>query len=471
MPYLLLVALSLFAARFAVASAPPHPGGTLRIELRARVASLDPREWPADANEAAAADKLESLIYERLVRLDENGRLQPALAISWQHDAEAKRWEFHLRPGVVLHDGTPLTSAIAAAAWLRVNDLAPIPVVEGDALVLQSEHPVPDLPVQLARGRNFIFRVGGDGSAIGTGPFKPMDWRPGRRLVLAANENHWAGRPFLDSITIEMGVAPKLQLIDLELGKTDLAELLPDQIRRAAQSGLRTWSSAPVELLALEFEASRPAVQDRRLRQALSLAMDRNAIWSVLLQRQGEVAASLLPQWLSGYAFLFRTEPDMTMAKELRSALPATAPLVLVYDSADMLARSIAERIALNARDAGFAIQVSAAGPASKTAADIRLVRRRLGATDSRAALAELAAPFGMSDAAGIEFGATPEQLYVAERSLLETYRVVPLAYLPESYGLSAHLKNWMPLRWGAWRLEDAWLEAPAAAAATGGKP
>src|SRR5437879_11719713 len=94
--------------------------------------------------------------------------------------------------------------------------------------------------------------------------------------------------------------------------------------RRASQSGGKTWSSLPVELLALVFLRDRPAVQEARLRQAMAFSIDRAAIWSVLLQRQGEVAGGLLPQWLSGYAFLFSTPVVLQRAKQLRSEVSAT---------------------------------------------------------------------------------------------------------------------------------------------------
>src|SRR3989441_9811111 len=144
---------------------------------------------------------------------------------------------------------------------------------------------MPDLLLELARRRNFIFHLAKDGSVIGNWPFRVTEWHrqvapssgstssasrapsgdeegTGRRLVLAAFDDHWAGRPFLDSISVEMGVIPQQQLIDLELGKADIVELVPDQVRRASQSGGKTGSSLPVELLALVFLRDRPAVQE-----------------------------------------------------------------------------------------------------------------------------------------------------------------------------------------------------------------
>src|SRR5881628_2853238 len=101
-----VISVALALSRVSAATRPQY-GGTLRMDMRARVTSLDPAARPADPAEAAAAAKLQMLIFDRLVRVDDNGRPQPALALSWQSDPERKRWEFRLRPGVKFHDGYP----------------------------------------------------------------------------------------------------------------------------------------------------------------------------------------------------------------------------------------------------------------------------------------------------------------------------------------------------------------------------
>ena len=114
---------------------------------------------------------------------------------------------------------------------------------------------------------------------------------------------------------------------------------------------------------------------------------------TVLLQKQGEVTAALLPQWISGYAFAFPAAPDLARARALANALPPAArALTLSYDPAMRAARSLAERVAVNARDAGLAVQVSPQNPR----ADVRLVEMRLARSTRRSALAGLAAALGL---------------------------------------------------------------------------
>jgi ABC-type transport system substrate-binding protein len=150
-----------------------------------------------------------------------------------------------------------------------------------------------------------IFRRGADGVTTCSGPFRIAEWQPGRHALLTANDAYWGGRPYLDDIELQMGRPPRDQAIDLELGKADLVELTPDDARRIAEHGARTWVSAPAELLALVFERGHTAVEDGQLRQAVALSIDRAAIQNVLLLKLGESTGALLPGWLTGYAFLF----------------------------------------------------------------------------------------------------------------------------------------------------------------------
>ena len=171
--------------------------------------------------------------------------------------------------------------------------------------------------------------------------FVLASWEAGRRAVFTADENAASGRPYLDSIEIQMGRPLRDQSTDLELGKADVVELGPNELRRQV-AGRKVWSSSPVELMALVFG---PRVEDERVREALALAVDRGAIHSVLLQRQGEVSGALLPQWLSGDAFLFAPAFDVARARSLVTALGAPARTIsLAVNDASL--RPIADRIA-----------------------------------------------------------------------------------------------------------------------------
>lgn len=455
------------------ASERPHYGGTLRVEIRVRVNSMDPRGWNPDAVDAGATERLLGLVFERLVRMNDAGQPQAGLAASWQHDANFTHWQFQLRAGVKFHDGTPL-SADAVVAALQADDAARWSVSSsGAAVVFEFKTSRPNLPAELATGRSLIFRAAQD-TVVGTGAFRIVDWQAQKRLELKANEDDWAGRPFVDRIEIALGVSSQQQVVDLELGKVDVIELLPSLTRRASQvSGARVSASAPSELWALVITPRGAAAYDPRFTQALSLAIDRAAIVNVLLQRQGEPAGSLLPQWLSGYAFLFPADVNVADAKKIRAEY-STSPLQsLVYDGADPSAALVAQRIAVNARDAGINLSVSAETAANGGANnfDVRLVRWRISAPDAREALTAL---FRRLNGAQAEAAfmplETPEQRFAAERAVLDRGRIIPVAFVPEIYAVGPAVKDWMPPRWGGWRLEDVWLEqTPRAAQAAAG--
>ncbi len=442
------------------AASRPRYGGTLRIESSAPLASIDPRNLPADARELAAAQKLIQLVFDRLVLIDDSGRPQPQLALEAHHDAAFKRWRFRLRPGVKFSDGSPLTPEIAAEALQGLGGGRTVSASGGN-VVIETPEASPGLPAELAEARNSIFRAGAQGTLLGTGPFRLAEWQPGKHALLAANENDWRGRPFLDAVEVSLAVPPREQMVALELDRADIVEVVPAEVRRLAQPPRRVWSSAPVELLSLAFVAGRPAAEDARIREALARAIDRAPIFNVLLQKLGEPAGGLLPEWLSGYAFLFSTAPDLERARLIAASLPASSrTLTLAYDPTDPVAQSIAERIAVNARDAGVSIQVLGQDSAAANAADARLVRPRLESTDPRTALAGMGKSFQGAETQHRAESASSEELYNLERSMLEGFRVIPLFHLPEAYGLSPRVKNWVSPRAGGWRLEDVWLGA-----------
>jgi peptide/nickel transport system substrate-binding protein len=389
-------------------------------------------------------------MFDTLVTSDENGRLQPSLATSWQVAPAKQRWQFRLRRGVKFHDGTPLTAEIAAASLRNANPSWTV-TVEAESVVIEQDSADPDLPAELALARNAIVRRNADGTTSGTGPFHIVDWQAGKKLTLAAEEACWHGRPYLDGIEIEMGRNYHDQMMSLDLGKADLAEVPAEQVHRAALEGRGLVSSFPVELLALVFARDASAPEEKLLREALAFSVERGSIRSVLLQGMGRPAGGVLPDWISGYGFVFPTDADLTRARHAREQVHTIPAWTLGYDGTDGLARLLAERIALNAKDAGLSVQ-----PTSAAVTDVRLVRISLASADAWIALTQMGALVGFSVARKNDGAA--EDLYNAEQSLLTTQRIIPLFHLPASYAAAANLKDWTVRPDGTWNLADAWL-------------
>jgi ABC-type transport system substrate-binding protein len=488
----------LLATAPAAATAQPRYGGVLRVELHTGNVSLDPRTWRMGSLESAADEKLAALVFERLVALDDYGRFQPVLATGWSRDAAGKRWQFTLREGVKFSDGAPLTASdVAVALQPLLPDSLQISA-SGNGVVIQSSEPVPDLLERLASGGNFVYRLAPGGALLGTGPFVARSSSADTpssttssgfaHLVFRANEESWAGRPFVDAVDVTLGVPPLRAMFDLQLGKADLIELAPDLVPRAHQANLRMWSSDPVVLYGLRFDDAQSAAADPRLRQALSLALDRGTMANVLLQKQAQPAPALLPQWLSGYAFLFNMEANLERAKELRRSLAAGAvangdPLRLRVEPAGDLPKLLGERVAVNARQAAIAVQVvnlaaqrgaASAGASSlaEPASGVHLFAWRYSSLSPCAELEAMFAAYNLGeppDSSGS--AADREQLFARERRVLEEWRVLPLVEQAESVGIGAGVRNWMPARWGEWRLADVWLDIPEPAQNGGSSP
>ncbi len=352
-------------------AARPQYGGVLRVELRAASFMLNPRRWKAGSADYATNERLAALVFDRLVSLDNYGRFQPQLSTEWSHNSVAKRWQFTVRQGIKFSDGTPLTPADVVAALQPILPSGLQILATSSGVAIQSASPMNDLLEILASGPYFIYRSAGKGVLLGTGPFvlentpassQPAEktspdagGAPAQHLRFRFNELCWSGRPYLDAVDVMLAVPPLRALLDLQLGKADVGELSEDTARRAQQSNLKIWASSPLTLYALKFAAPVKSQNDRTLREVLSLSIDRNAMARVLLQKQADPAPSFLPQWLSGYAFLFDMESNLERVKELRASLPATAlgtaqPLRVGLDAGNDLSKLIAERVAVNAR-------------------------------------------------------------------------------------------------------------------------
>ena len=405
----------------------PHYGGTLTIEL---------------STDAIIGTALSIPITETLVRVNAHGQAEPLLAVAWQYDPDFKRWRFSLRPKVTFHDGEMLTGASAAPSLLRAlkQKYGEVSIeAGGQAIVVQADHAMPDLLDVLALPASAVSRKGDTGT-IGTGPFRVTAWEPGRRMTLAAFEDYWGGRPYLDAIAIEFGsIRGRADLFDIPVGPT----------RRILPEGLATWSSEPRTLVAITAVNADPV-----LLQALALSIDRAPIVNVLAQRKGEAAFTLLPQWLSGYAFLFQSTPDVVRAKQLASQL-RPGPVSFSYPANDAFLRSVAERVALNARDAGIPIQPTPAG-----SGNLRLVEWPLESTDGVDEQKRMAGQLGALDRANLLDPAKPETLYQLERSLIDDHRIIPLLHLRETYGIAprVHFQP-PPADKFELRLENAWIQ------------
>ena len=445
-----LAVSSLLLALLAQAETRPQYSGTLRVMTHAAPGTLDPSDRKIP--DSFARRTLTPLLFDTLVTMDDRGHEKAGLADSWQTSRGNLRWQFRLRHGVKFHDGTALTSEIAASS-LRLENPAWSVRADGDSVIVDCDEPNPEMLAELALSRNAIVKRDGEDKVSGTGPFHIVEWQPGKKLTIAAEEDSWRGRPFLDGIEIEMGRSFRDQATALEAGRADVIEVAPEQAHHFSIAKGRLVSSDAIELISLAFSRDISSPEEKLLREALGLSVERGSIHSVLLQGTGQAAGGLLPTWISGYGFVFSTQADLAKARQLRSQVQTVRVWTIGYDANDSLARLLVDRIALNARDAGLSLV-----PTSVGASDLRLMRIPVASSDPWVALHAITNQTGLAKVKNN--GATVEELFAAEQAALASQQVIPLFHLPVSYAASANLKGWTIRADGSLDLAAAWLGA-----------
>ena len=469
----LTVAVLLILTAQGLATTLPRYGGSVRVLVQHKIMSLDPL---ADSDYPSDRDKLDGFVFETLTEIDFQGHLRPKLATSWESDSSRRIWQFQLR-GAVFHDGAIVSSAAAVASLRAAAPGWRITTTGRQSFSIETPTPMPHLPEALSLPRFSIVKRQADNTLLGSGPFRVSEWQPGERALLTANEDHWGGRPFADSVEIIMGTSLREHLMERNLGPDHAAEISLDQARGLENSPQNLNFSRPAELLAIVFlqadrSAGAPASArkpvDIRLREALSLAINRAAISNVLLQRKASPAGSLLPQWLTGYAFLFSTSADPAQARKLRNEANSSGPVSLAYDFSDAGARIVAERIAVDAREAGIVVQpYGEAHVNSQTGrrtlnADAVLLRVPLRSLDASAALAGMAVDLDLDaeNTAAILRAGPPDEAYDAERKALEGFRILPIAHVSQALWLNRNVHNWRQLADGGWSTGYLWVES-----------
>lgn len=459
----LLAAIASACAIVALDAARPHYGGTLRMQTRATIRSIDPAAAIADADRPVGA-RVASLVFDTLTAADATGGVRPALATAWDSDRRRIVWRFTLRPGVSLHGGATLQPWHVVTALRSANPRWKI-ATDGDVVIIELDQANPDLPWELTNVRNAIAVHTDSGELTGSGPFR-VDRADPKRIVVRAHDGYWGGRPFVDAVQIDTGVAAADVLTNFEAGRTDIAPVLPTDIRRITQRELRIVASRPLTTYALVFEAQRSGADALAIRRTIASAINRSALQRVVLQDQGEVATALLPVWLSGYRLAATAAVAATPRAAILALPAAQRTLTLRVDSGDTLGQAIADRIAVDAREAGVTVSLQApVGLAPRP--DVRLVAIRFEATTPDRSLAAAIGAIGARSIALVTnetappAGAPVDAVYRMERALLDRFVIVPVVHVPDVYAIADRVEGWSgePIAaGGAWNLANLWL-------------
>lgn len=249
-------------------------------------------------------------LFDYLVFRAPDGSFQPALATEWERLSDTAM-RFALREGVVWHDGVTFTAMDVKFSLERVafdpslrehGNYAQIREVEVTGpyeVVIHTHRPEPVLLARLSRigsaivPRHYLEQVGWDGfnrAPVGTGPFRFVEWRRDERLVLEAFDEHWRGRPVWDRLVHRTIPEDTIRVAELLTGGVDVATNVPSheaaRVEGADGVRLERWPTPRVMLYLMNTDAG-VATGDRRVREAIDLAIDNQLLIDVLMDGLG----------------------------------------------------------------------------------------------------------------------------------------------------------------------------------------
>jgi peptide/nickel transport system substrate-binding protein len=347
-----MTALLLLLLPGLAALAPVSNAQQLVIGLASEPQSMDPHFTRAGPSQMTALH-----VFDRLLLTDENVRLVPGLAVSWQAEDETT-WLIRLREGVHFHDGSPFTADDVVYSFERAPNvprspasfaqslsmLASIEVIDALTLRMRTTEPSPQFIENM--GTIFILsRAASEGAqsvefndpaiAVGTGPFRFEAWLPGDRLLLRRNDDYWGERPGFETVVMRFISTDAARVAALRSGSVDVIDMvgpadLPSLRRNPDIDIFEVGSLRLVyvalnqreELHAFTTHDGRPLagnpLRDVRVRRALSLLIDRRGLTDYILQGAGEPATQLVPAGVFGHApSIANTQTDHAKARAL----------------------------------------------------------------------------------------------------------------------------------------------------------
>lgn len=270
---------------------------------------------PVLASDSASSD-INGLVYSGLVRYDKNFILEGELAKSWEISADGKTITFHLRDGLKWHDGEPLTSADVLFTYqVYVDPKTPTSYAEAYRQVTGASAPDPltfvvsydqpyapalaswgvsILPKHLLEGTD-ITKSPLSRAPVGSGPYVFKEWKAGEKVVLEANPDYFEGRPYINRVVYRIIPDQSTQFLELKSGGLDFMGLTPIQYKTQTDTpnfkrNFNKFRYLSFSYTYLGYNLERPLFKDRRVRQALTSAIDKQEIIDGVLLGLGQPA-------------------------------------------------------------------------------------------------------------------------------------------------------------------------------------
>ena len=323
----------------------------LRIGLKSEPSSIDPHYHNLTPNSAFATH-----IFSTLVGSDENQQHYPDLAVSWEPINDTT-WEFKLRKGVKWHDGSDFTADDVIFTAERAQNVPNSPgsyvtylkgktfeKVDSHTIHVKTKEPYPLMPNDMTTVKIISAKAGMGAStedynsgkaAIGTGPYKFVEWVPGDRIILVANPDYFGDKPKFDKLTFKPIKAGPARISALLAGDVDFIDAVPplDVARLKTNDSLRLSSGASNRVIYLhldQFRENSPHITakdgspiknpllDVRVRKAISHAINRDAIVARVMEGVAVPAGQLLPAGFHGVSENMKPPTyDPALAKKL----------------------------------------------------------------------------------------------------------------------------------------------------------
>ena len=294
--------------------------------------NLDPR-----IGTDAQSERIGELIFEGLVRRDNNFELRPRLAESWEVP-DPLTYIFHLRRGVRFHDGRPMTSAdvkwtldsllngtvrSAKSSAYRYIDRVEAP--DQFTVVVRLKEPYAALLWNLSDGAIGVVPAGSREelarSPVGTGPFRFVSQEQDRQVLLERNPDYWGTPAALDRVRFNVVPDATTRALELRKGSADVElDALPGDMvpMLARQPQLRLEQAPGTSYQYLAMNLRDPVLKDVRVRQALAYAIDRGPMIHYLWHDMARPANSILPPQHWAYDAAARSYAhDPARAREL----------------------------------------------------------------------------------------------------------------------------------------------------------
>jgi len=366
--------------QIALGQAQPRRGGTLRLSVDQAASVLNPLLTRVNPEYM-----LSELLYSNLTRLSTTMEVEPDLAESWSANSDLSQWTFALRPDLRFHDGAPCTAKDVVSTFKAILDpntaspgrtnvgpIAEVTAVDERNVLFKLSAPYADLPTALAYTNARIIPAPiaeGDISklaktAIGTGPFKLVSYEPDRLIVVERNATYYnKARPYLDRIEIVVYPDPTAEASALISGDVDLiANTPPTEFPRfAGAAGVTPLRIPSGQFLNVNMGCDQKPFSDVRVRQALALTIDRNAMVDFCAQGYGtpgnDVPMNAAYRYFKQVA---EKKPDLAKAKQLlaEAGYPNGVDLKLVASDTPSTRTPMAVAMREMAKPAGFRIEV-----------------------------------------------------------------------------------------------------------------